>query len=296
MTKMKKVTKAIIPAAGYGTRFLPQTKAMPKEMLPVVDKPVIQYVVEEAVASGIEDIILVTGPSKRAIEDHFDRTYDLEYFLEKTGKNKKLQEIRELAKLANFIYVRQKGAYGNAIPVLSAKHLIGKDEAFAVIWGDEFIYSDPPRLKQLIDAFEKYNRTVISGVRIEKKEDLAKYGISKIKRIEKNIFRILDIVEKPAPEKAPSNLATHGAYVFTPSIFEYISQLRPGKGGELWLPEAVRNMLKEEPVLTVEIKNGKYYDTGDKLGYLKTVMDFACEHLEFGPDIKHYIKEKAKEL
>ena len=293
---MKKVTKAIIPAAGYGTRFLPQTKAMPKEMLPVVDKPVIQYVVEEAVASGIEDIILVTGPSKRAIEDHFDRTYDLEYFLEKAGKEKQLEEIRRLAKLANFVYVRQKGAYGNAIPVLSAKHLIGKEEPFAVLWGDEFIYSKPPRLKQLIDAFEKYNHTVISGVRIERKEDLAKYGISKIERIESNIFRILDIVEKPTPDKAPSNLATHGAYVFTPSIFDYINQLKPGKGGELWLPEAVGYMLKKEPVLTVEIKNGKYYDTGDKLGYLKTVIDFACEHPEFGSDVKQYIKEKAKEL
>jgi UTP--glucose-1-phosphate uridylyltransferase len=293
---MKKVTKAIIPAAGYGTRFLPQTKAMPKEMLPVVDKPVIQYVVEEAVASGIEDIILVTGPSKRAIEDHFDRTYDLEYFLEKAGKKEQLEEIRELAKLANFIYVRQKGAYGNAIPVLSAKHLIGKEEPFAVLWGDEFIYSKPPRLKQLIEAFEKYNHTIISGVRIERKEDLAKYGISEIERIENNTFRILDIVEKPAPDKAPSNLATHGAYVFTPAIFDYISQLKPGRGGELWLPEAIGYMLRKEPVLTVEIKNGEYYDTGDKLGYLKTVIDLACEHPEFGSVIKRYIKEKSKEL
>jgi UTP--glucose-1-phosphate uridylyltransferase len=293
---MKKVTKAIIPAAGFGTRFLPQTKAMPKEMLPVVDKPVIQYVVEEAVASGIEDIIIVTGPSKRAIEDHFDRAYDVEYFLEKAGKKEQLKEVRNLAKLANFIYVRQKGAYGNAIPVLSARHIVESDEPFAVIWGDEFIYSEPPRLKQLIEAFEKYKRTIISGVRIEKKEDLAKYGISKLEKLEKNIFRILDIVEKPSPEKAPSNIATHGAYVFTPSIFKYIDQLKPGKGGEVWLPEAVGNMLKNEPVLAVEIENGKYYDTGDKLGYLKTVVDFACDHPDFGVDIKRYIKEKAKEL
>jgi UTP--glucose-1-phosphate uridylyltransferase len=293
---MKKVTKAIIPAAGFGTRFLPQTKAMPKEMLPIVDKPVIQYVVEEAVASGIEDIIIITGPSKRAIEDHFDRTYDVEYFLEKAGKNKQLERIRELARLANFIYVRQKGSYGNAVPVLSAKHLIAEDEPFAVIWGDEFIYSEPPRLKQLIDVFNKYKHTVISGVRIEKKEDLAKYGISKIEKLEKNIYKILGIVEKPSPDKAPSNIATHGAYVFTPSIFKYISKLKPGKGGELWLPEAVGEMLKKETVLTVEIKNGKYYDTGDKLGYLKTVIDFSCTHPDFGPAIKKYIKEKAKEL
>ncbi|OGY25539.1 MAG: UTP--glucose-1-phosphate uridylyltransferase [Candidatus Woykebacteria bacterium RBG_16_43_9] len=291
---MKKVTKAIIPAAGFGTRFLPQTKAMPKEMLPVVDKPVIQYVVEEAAASGIEDIIIVTGPSKRAIEDHFDRSYDLENFLEKVGKEEELEEIKKIANLANFVYVRQKGAYGNASPVLSARHLIGEDEPVAVMWGDEFIYADPPRLKQLIDVFDKHQSTVISGVRIEQKEYLSKYGISKIEPLEANIFKILDIVEKPDPDVAPSNLATHGAYVFTPSIFEYLNNLKPGKGGELWLPEAVGEMIKRETVLAVEIKNGKYYDTGDKLGYLKAVIDFSLDHKEFGPQISKYLESKLK--
>jgi len=291
---MRKVTKAIIPAAGLGTRFLPQTKAMPKEMLPVVDKPIIQYVVEEVVASGIEDIIVITGPSKRAIEDHFDHSYELENFLEQTGKTKRLEEIRKIANLANFIYVRQRGPYGNAAPVLSARHLIGEDEPFAVIWGDEFIYSDPPRLKQLIEVFEKRQQTVISGVRIERKEDLSKYGISKIEKLEGNIYQISDIVEKPKPEEAPSNLATHGAYVFTPSIFKHLKKLDPGKGGELWLPDAVKSMLKEEPVLAVEIEDGKYYDTGDKLGYLKAVIDFSLEHPEFGKDISNYIKEKVR--
>ncbi|MEX0622098.1 MAG: UTP--glucose-1-phosphate uridylyltransferase [Candidatus Woykebacteria bacterium] len=293
---MKKVTKAIIPAAGYGTRFLPQTKAMPKEMLPVVDKPIIQYVVEEAVASGIQDIIIITGPSKRAIEDHFDRTYDLEYFLEKVGKKDKLKEIRNIAELANFIYVRQKGPYGNAGPVLSARHLIGEDEPVAVLWGDEFIYSRPPRLKQLIEVFEKHQLTVISGVRIEKKEDLSKYGISKIEKIEQNIYRILDIVEKPDPAKAPSNLATHGAYVFTPKIFKYLDSLKPGKGGELWLADAIGAMVKEETLLAVEIKNGKYYDTGDKLGYLKAVVDFSITHPDFGSQISEHLREKVKDL
>jgi UTP--glucose-1-phosphate uridylyltransferase len=293
---MKKVTKAIIPAAGFGTRFLPQTKAMPKEMLPVVDKPVIQYVVEEVVASGISDIIIVTGASKRAIEDHFDRAYDLEFFLTQAGKLDKLEEIRKIANMANFAFVSQRGPYGNAGPVLSGSHLIAKDEPFAVLWGDEFVYAKPPRLKQLIDVFEKYQKSTISGVRIEKKEDLSKYGISKIESVESNVYKILDIVEKPDPEKAPSNLATHGAYIFTPSMLDYLADLKPGKGGELWLSEAIEALLKNEPVYAVEIKNGKYYDTGDKLGYLKTVIDFSIDHPDFGKDIKEYIKEKAKNL
>ena len=291
---MKKVTKAIIPAAGYGTRFLPQTKAMPKEMLPIVDKPVIQYVVEEIVASGIQDIIIITGPSKRAIEDHFDRNYDLEYFLEKTGKKELLEQTRALAKLANFAYVRQKGPYGNAGPVLSARHLIAEDEPVAVLWGDEFIYASPPRLKQLIDVFDKYHKSVISGVRIEKKEDLSKYGISKIEKVEGNTYKILDIVEKPTPDKAPSNLATHGAYIFTPNIFKYLENLTPGKSGELWLVDAIRELIRKDTLLTVEIKNGKYHDTGDKLGYLKTVIDFAYDHPDFGKDIGKYMEEKIK--
>jgi len=290
---MKKITKAVIPAAGFGTRFLPQTKAMPKEMLPVVDKPVIQYVVEEAVASGIEDIIIVTGPSKRAIEDHFDRSYDLENFLEKAGKEEQLEEIRRIANLANFIYIRQKGPYGNAGPVLTAKPLLG-DEPFAVLWGDEFIYSQPPRLKQLIDAFNKYESTIISGVRIERKEDLSKYGISKIEPVSGNIYRILEIVEKPDPKKAPSNLATHGAYIFTNSIFKYLGNLKPGKGGELWLPEAVSQQIQDEQVYTVEIQNAKYYDTGDKIGYLKAVIDFTLSHPEFAGEIRKYLREILK--
>lgn len=291
---MKKVTKAIIPAAGYGTRFLPQTKAMPKEMLPIVDKPVIQYVVEEIVASGIKDIIIITGPSKRAIEDHFDRNYDLEYFLEKTGREEKLEEARALAKLANFAYVRQKGPYGNAGPVLSARHLIAEDEPVAVLWGDEFIYATPPRLKQLLDVFDKHQKSVISGVRIEKKEDLSKYGISKIEKVEGNTYKILDIVEKPVPDKAPSNMATHGAYIFTPNIFEYLENLKPGKSGELWLVDAIRELIRKDTLLCVEIQNGRYHDTGDKLGYLKTVIDFAYDHPDFGKDIGKYMEEKIK--
>ena len=292
---MKKITKCIIPAAGYGTRFLPATKAMPKEMLPIVDKPIIQYVVEEAVSSGIEDIILVTGGNKRAIEDHFDRSQELESWLKEAGKEEQLEEIIKIAHLANFIYVRQKGPYGNATPVLSAKHLV-EDEPFAVLWGDEFIYSQPPRLKQLIDCFEKYGKTVISGVRIDDEEELSKYGISKIEPVEENVYRILDIVEKPTAAEAPSNLATHGAYIFTPTIFPCLENLKPGKGGELWLPEAVKELLKTEPVYAVEIKNGKYYDTGDKLGYLKAIIDISLKHPDFGEAVKSYLKETLARL
>ncbi len=285
------IKKAIIPAAGWGTRFLPQTKAMPKEMLPVVDKPVIQYVVEEVVASGIKDIIIITGAQKRAIEDHFDRSLELERFLEKKGKEKELIEIKKIAHLANFIYIRQKGEiYGNAIPVLTAKSVIGQ-ESFAVIWGDEFIMAQPPRLFQMLQTYKKYPGGIISAVRIEDKNHLSRYGIADIQKMEEGIFRIKKIVEKPLPEKAPSNLATHGAYILPPEIFEIIEKLKPGKGGEIWLTDAINKLIKKGfPVYACEIKNGKYYDTGNKLEYLKTVVEFALSHPNFSDDFKNYLK------
>ena len=190
-----KIRKAVIPAAGFGTRFLPATKAMPKEMLPIVDKPIIQYVVEEAVASGIKDIIMVTGWHKRSIEDHFDYPYELEKRLLESGKEKQAEEVRKIANLANFIYIRQKGPYGNGTPVLNARHLIG-DEPFAVMWGDEFIYSDPPRLKQMIDVYEKYGKPSISAVRVPDNKT-EKYGIADISPVADNVFKINAIVEKP---------------------------------------------------------------------------------------------------
>lgn len=285
-----KVTKAIIPAAGMGTRFLPATKAMPKEMLPIVDKPVIQYVVEEVAASGIEDIIIVTGSSKRAIEDHFDRSYELENFLEKVGKNEKADEIRNLAALGNFIYVRQKGPYGNATPVIAAKHLV-RDEPFAVIWGDEFIYSEPPRLKQLIEAYEKYGHSVISGVKIENKNDLSKYGIAQLKQVDGNVYQIEKIVEKPAPGEAPSDIATHGAYVFSPSIWTYLDKLTAGKSGELWLSDAIGQLIQNEPVYTVIIENGRYYDIGDKLGFIEANIEFGLKRDGLKEPLKDYLKK-----
>lgn len=288
---MKKIRKAVIPAAGFGTRFLPQTKAMPKEMLPIVDKPVIQYVVEEVVASGIKDIVIVTGWNKRSIEDHFDLpNAELVRNLQNGGKEKLIAEVNRIAEMANFIYVRQKGPYGNATPVLCAEPAI-EDEPFAVIWGDEFIYADPPRLKQMIEVYNKYGGVVISGVRIEKKEDLKRYGIAQIVPVSGNVFEIKKIVEKPDPEEAPSNLATHGAYILPPEIFGALRKLKPGKGEELWLVDAI-NILRDEgvPIYACEIENGKYYDTGNKIEYMKTVVEFALRHPDINGEFRQYLK------
>jgi len=287
----KKITKVVIPAAGFGTRFLPQTKAMPKEMLPVVDKPVIQYVVEEAVHSGVDNIIIVTGANKRAIEDHFDvPNEDLVKNLVSGNKEHILKKIREIADMANFVYIRQKGPYGNGTPILAAEPVI-EDEPFAILWGDEFIYSRPPRLKQMIDVYNKYGGIVISGVKIEQKEDLKRYGIAELEHVEGNIHKIKKIVEKPNPDEAPSNIATHGGYIVPPEIFSALKRLKPGKGGEIWLTDAI-NLLKKEgvPVYTVVIENGRYYDTGNKFEYLKTVIEFALQHDETKEEFKKFLR------
>jgi len=287
----KKITKVVIPAAGFGTRFLPQTKAMPKEMLPVVDKPVIQYVVEEAVHSGVENIIIVTGANKRAIEDHFDvPNEDLVKNLMSGNKEAALKKIREIADMANYVYIRQKGPYGNGTPILAAEPVI-EDEPFAILWGDEFIYSKPPRLKQMIEVHEKYGGIVISGVRIENKEDLKRYGIAELEHIKGNVHKIKKIVEKPEPHEAPSDIATHGGYIVPPDIFSALKRLKPGKGGEIWLTDAI-NLLKTEgvPVYTVVIENGRYYDTGNKFEYMKTVIEFALQHEETRDEIKKFLK------
>lgn len=287
----KKITKVVIPAAGFGTRFLPQTKAMPKEMLPIVDKPVIQYVVEEAVHSGVNNIIIVTGANKRAIEDHFDvPNEDLVKNLMAGNKELILKEIRRISEMANFIYVRQKGPYGNGTPILAVEPII-EDEPFAVLWGDEFIHSKPPRLKQMIDVYEKYGGVVISGVKIEHKEDLKRYGIAELEHVEGNVHKIKRIIEKPEPDEAPSNIATHGGYILPPEVFSALKRIKPGKSGEIWLVDAI-NLLKKEgvPIYTVVIENGRYYDTGNKFEYLKTVVEFALEHEETHDEFKKFLK------
>lgn len=289
---MRPIRKAVIPAAGMGTRFLPQTKAMPKEMLPIVDKPVIQYVVEEAVASGIEDIVIVTGAQKRAIEDHFDTvTAELLQNLEGGGKHLMIREMERIADMANFIYVRQRGPYGNGTPVLAAEPII-EDEPFAVLWGDEFIYANPPRLKQMMQVHQELGGIVISGVRIDRPEDLRRYGIADITPVRGNVYQINAIIEKPDPDMAPSNLATHGAYILPPEIFGALRNLGPGQGGEVWLVDAI-NVLHEHgvPLYAVEVEGGKYYDTGNKLEYMKTVVELALEHPEIGPDFRAFLQE-----
>ena len=286
--KKQAVRKAVIPAAGFGTRFLPQTKAMPKEMLPIVDKPVIQYVVEELVASGITDIVIVTGWHKRAIEDHFDYPNELIQMLKDQKKEELLESVKKTAELANFIYIRQKGAYGNGTPVLCAKPVVG-DEPFVAIWGDEFIYAHPPRTKQCIDVFEKYGDPVISAVRVPK-EDVSRYGIVEAKNIEHNIWQIEKLLEKPSRDEAPSNLAAHGCYVLTPDIFPILENLEPGKSGEIWLTDAIKVLMKSRPVYACEVKDAKYYDTGNKLEYLKTVVEFALAHKDLNGDFREYLK------
>ncbi len=283
-----KIRKAVIPAAGFGTRFLPQTKAMPKEMLPIVDKPVIQYVVEELVASGITDIVIVTGWHKRAIEDHFDYPFELIKMLEQQKKEELLEQVKRTANMANFIYIRQKGPYGNGTPVLCAQSVIG-DEPFVAIWGDEFIYATPPRAKQCIKVFEKYGDPVISAIRVPK-HDVSRYGIVEATKVEKNIWQIKKLIEKPAKEEAPSNLAAHGCYVLTPDIFPLLAGLKPGKSNEIWLTDAIKLLMKQRPVYACEIANGKYYDTGNKLEYLKTVVEFALVHKDLNGDFRAYLK------
>jgi len=289
---MNKIRKVVIPAAGFGTRFLPQTKAMPKEMLPIVDKPVIQYVVEEAVSSGVEHVVIVTGALKRAIEDHFDApNEELIKNLRNGGKQKLIDQITRISEMASFIYIRQKGPYGNGTPVLSAEPVID-NEMFAVMWGDEFIYSNPPRLSQMIKVYEKYGGAVISAVRIANKKDVGRYGIAKVKNVEKNIYRIEKIVEKPKPEDAPSDLATHGAYILPPDIFDLLRKQEAERDGEIYLSKAIDDLIKQGyPVYACEIENGKYYDTGNKLEYLKTVVELGLKHPDINGEFRKFLKD-----
>ena len=285
------VRKAVIPAAGLGTRFLPATKASPKEMLPLVDKPLIQYTVEEAVAAGIEDIIVITGRGKRAIEDHFDRSVELEENLKGTGKSQMLHQIRQISNLANFCYVRQSEALGLGHAVLCAQHLIG-DEPFAVILGDEIIDAAVPALAQLIHVYKKRHGAVL-GVQEVPKQDVSRYGIVTPKRLDRGLHRVQDLVEKPAPADAPSNLAVIGRYILPPEIFPILRKTAPGKNGEIQLTDALKELARKSPMFALEV-NGQRHDAGDKLGFLIATVEFALKNPTLGAEFGDYLSTRMR--
>jgi UTP--glucose-1-phosphate uridylyltransferase len=295
----KKVRKAVIAAAGFGTRFLPQTKALPKEMLPLVDKPIIQHIVEELAEAGIEDIVIVTGYHKRSIEDHFDHiSADLRVNLKQGNKLELLEETKKISSLANFAYVRQKGPYGNATPLLNIEHLVG-DEPFIYTWGDDFINATPPRFSQMVSLYQKRPGIVLACIKAKNDEDYKKYGFVGGKEEEPGLIRMNEVIEKPGSREAsPSNIATVSGYIFEPTLFEYLrndlQNLKPGQ--EFWMQPAIQKMMDEgKDVWALEIKNGKFYDTGNKMEYLKTVIDFALDREDLGDGLRNYLKEKLSE-
>lgn len=290
----KPVRKAIIAAAGFGTRFLPQTKAMPKEMLPLVDKPVIQYIVEELVEAGIQDIIIVTGYHKRAVEDHFDyMSSDLRLALKKSGKTELLKETRQISDLANFIYVRQKGPQGNATPLRSAAHLIG-DEPFIYTFADDFFVAQPSRFTQMVKVYEQHGGNILCCKQVQRPEEYDQYGIVAGTALEPGLVKVSTIVEKPGQAAAPSSLASVSGYLLEPGIFSYLDEFAarhdPGTGEFVQQPVMQAMIDDGVPFYAYEIKNGVYHDAGDKLEYLKTVVDFALANKQFGTEFRQYLK------
>jgi UTP--glucose-1-phosphate uridylyltransferase len=283
------ITKGVIAVAGSGTRFLPATKTMPKEMLPIVDKPIIQYVVEEMVEAGITDIIMVTRWDKKTLEDHFDRSYALEHDLEKTGKIKRLQQVQHISNLANFIYVRQKGPYGNGTPILSAKSVIG-NEPFVFAFGDDLVKSKKSFTAQLIENYEK-NKLMVIGAQEVPQSEVDKYGILKVKK-EGQALIVKNLIEKPEPKKAPSRLAQLGRFILTPEIFNHLDAKKLGKDNELWLADALLSFVKKGGKVAVqEINNGKWFTTGDPLNFLKATVEYALDRKDFNGEFKKYLKE-----
>lgn len=284
---MQKITKAVFPVAGMGTRFLPATKASPKEMLPVVDKPLIQYAVEEAIAAGICEMIFITGRNKRAIEDHFDKAYEMEAELASRGKNDTLEILRSIVpKDIVCIYIRQPEALGLGHAVLCARPVVG-DEPFAVLLADDLIDSANPAIGQMV-ACHAQNHCVILGVQNIKREEAIHYGVVKCEAKEKGLHSVTGIVEKPKPENAPSTLGVVGRYILTPNIFRHLEQIGMGAGGEIQLTDAIASLLREERVLAYEFQ-GTRYDCGSKLGYLKATIALACKHPEIGKDFTNYL-------
>ncbi|MBI5357947.1 NTP transferase domain-containing protein [Candidatus Saccharibacteria bacterium] len=296
---MAKVKKAVIAAAGFGTRFLPQTKAMPKEMLPIVDKPIIQYIVEELVDAGITDIIMVTGYHKRSIEDHFDQmSADLRENLVNGNKDELLKETNKISDLANFSYLRQKGPYGNATPLLNAAHLIG-DQPFIFAFADDFVKASPSRFKQLVDVHEQNGGSVLTCVRAKQDSDYEKYGFVVGEETDSGLIEMANIIEKPGSfSNVGSDLASVSGYLFEPILFEYLREdletLEDGK--EFIMQPAMQRMVRDgHKIWAHEVKNGKYYDTGNKLEYVKTVIDFALDRQDINEEVLKYIKDKVKD-
>jgi UTP--glucose-1-phosphate uridylyltransferase len=291
--EIKKIRKAVIPAAGFGTRFLPQTKAMPKEMLPLVDKPIIQYIVEKLVEAGIEDVIIVTGYHKRAIEDHFDSpSQELVLNLKNGKKEHLLDELLRISNLANFFYVRQKGPYGNGTPLLNVRDIIG-NEPFIYTWGDDMILASPNEFEQLIGTYQKYECSVLSGIRARTDDDYSRWGFVSGIELEKGIMEVKDIIEKPGKEKAPSNLGSVSSFLFTPEVFDYLNQALKnlGEGQEFYYNDALKLMLKDQRKIVVkEIENGEYIDSGNKIEYLKTITKFGLRNRETKDEYLQFLK------
>ena len=283
-----KIRKAIIPVAGLGTRFLPATKAQPKEMLPIVDKPTLQYIIEECVASGIEEILIITGRNKKSIEDHFDRSVELEMELEKSGKEEMLKMVREISDMVNIHFIRQKEPRGLGHAILCAKTFVG-NEPFAVLLGDDVVYNDnKPCLKQLIDCYEEYKTSVL-GVQTVEPQDVNKYGIVGGLHIEDRVYKVKNLIEKPAVEEAPSNVAILGRYIITPKIFEILENTKPGKGNEIQLTDALLELIKHEAMYAYDFE-GRRYDVGDKLGFLQATVEYALRKKELRDGFIEYLQ------
>ena len=283
-----KIIKAIIPAVGLGTRFLPSTKAQPKEMLPIVDKPTLQYIIEECVASGIEEILIITGRNKKSIEDHFDRSVELEMELEKSGKQEMLEMVREISDMVNIHFIRQKEPRGLGHAILCAKTFVG-NEPFAVLLGDDVVYNDEkPCLKQLIDCYGEYKTSVL-GVQTVDPNDVNKYGIVGGIHIEDRVYKVKNLVEKPSIEESPSNVAILGRYIITPRIFEILEETKPGQGGEIQLTDALLQLVKEEAMYAYDFE-GRRYDVGDKLGFLQATVEYALRKPELREGFIEYLK------
>ncbi len=293
MDRVMKVRKAVIPAAGLGTRFLPATKAMPKEMLPIVDKPTIQYIIEEAIASGIEEILIITGKSKRAIEDHFDRSCELEQELEKKHNTELLELVQQVSNMADVHYIRQKEAKGLGHAIYCARTFVG-NEPFAVLLGDDVVYNDEnPCLKQMIECYDKYQTSVL-GVQTVKEEDVCKYGIVDGVQVEDRVYKVKNLVEKPAVEEAPSNVAILGRYIINPAIFDILAETKPGKGGEIQLTDALKELALKEDMYAYDFE-GRRYDVGNKQGFLEATVETALRREDLRDEFLEYLKKIVEE-